>query len=136
MLTVSSSDGQTISLDKATWQSAEQSDSCQDINNPLVCGYEVAGNRTLEISTEGFQPQTLVAQISQGECHVVSQKRNVVLKPSAHLPSLRHFVHRYFPTERACQKTQTGKTVDKMRRIECGFPRLKPVAHSVYAGST
>lgn len=107
-LTLSSSDGQPLPNVKATWKTAEQSDSCQNLNNQFICGYEVAGNMTVEISAEGFQPQTLVVEIPKGDCHVVSQTRNVVLKPSVHFPSIRHFVHRHFPTEGDCQKMQPG----------------------------
>jgi len=55
--------------------------SCDSVGDSWACGWEVAGDITIEVAAPGFETQTASAQIEDGECHVVSQSLDIILLP-------------------------------------------------------
>jgi hypothetical protein len=54
---------------------------CEGNSGTWICGWEESGDFEVEVSSTGFETQTVTAQVEADECHVIPQSIDVALEP-------------------------------------------------------
>lgn len=83
-VTLTDPDGLDIpesSSPEVTWSSADGGGPCDGIGDTWLCGYEVAGDLTIEATAHAYEGASQVVTVPQGACHVEGQAVTLVLTP-------------------------------------------------------
>ncbi len=80
-VTVEDEAGGAITDATLSWTSDEGTPTTCENNGggEFVCGWEVGGEMTIEVSADGFEDQTVGVTVASDECHVITEMITVTL---------------------------------------------------------